>query len=381
MPNNTSSGGFGTRIYFIPNTGMDPKSSQILKGKGYVTINLRGAHYRSEGNLWQQIFGGSDKVCLSTQVTHQSASNAVSCASIEEVRQIGVGKPYYFGSGRLIALKLPTDCDSIDMAVTISAVKHDNLSGALDILNSGELKGTLQLAPPAVSQALAIANVVKKLLTSTDPMNSLQGDYAGRLSTSASDNPIRDYCVVQGTIILIFRESEDDTSLDDLDPSKLTIDGDGLKYDGQPLSNTYAMFQVSFDSLRGEDPSTQWASIFLAAEQALDALVTPTSDADKQKAWAAAFAIYQQAVKLLGADPTYTQDEESGIAAAHFLSLKKKYNDLAGQPTPPQHLLIHQLASLTNTLDSDNVERVANDYLARLSRAKVSLPGHWRRER
>lgn len=377
MPDESAVGGFGTRIYFIPSTGMDPKSAQVLKGHGYVTVNLKGAHYRSEGNLWQKIFGGSDKVSLSTQITHLSGMNAVSCSSIEEVRQIDVGHPFYFGSGRFIALKLPTDCDGIEMAITVSAVKSDNLSGALDILNSGELKGTLQLAPPAVSGALAVANVVKKLLTATDPQNSLQGSYAGRLSTASSDNPIRDFCLVQGTIILIYRESDDDTSLDDLDPGKLSTDGDGLKYDGQIVENTYAMFQVSFDQLRGEDPSAQWSGIFSSAEQALDQLVTVTSDADRQKIWATAFATFQQAVKLLIADPSYTQDEATGLSALHLSSLRKKYASLGGQPTPTAERveLPQEAAFLRESLQTDDLERIASNYLSRLSRANVGLPG------
>jgi len=377
MPEESAIGGFGTRIYFIPSAGMDAKSAQVLMGHGYVTVNLKGAHYRSAGNLWQKIFGGSDKVSLSTQITHLSGMNSVSCSSIEEVRKIDVGHPFYFGSGRFIALKLPTDCDGIEMAVTMSAVKSDNLSGALDILNSGELKGTLQLAPPAVSSALAVANVVKKLLTATDPQNSLQGSYAGRLSTAASDNPIRDFCLVQGTIILIYREADDDTSLDDLDPGKLTTDGDGLKYDGQIMQNTYVMFQVSFDQLKGEEPSSQWSGIFSSAEQALDQLVTVTSDADRQKIWATAYATYQQAVKLLMADPSYTRDEATGLSALHLTSLRKKYTNSGGQPTPsPARVELPQVAAfLRESFQTDDVEKIASSYLSRLARANVALPG------
>lgn len=367
-----ANGGYGTRIYFIPNKGVDLKKAQILKGSGYVTINLKGAHYRSEGNLWQKAFGGSDKVTLSTQITHVATSSSV-CASIEDMRQIQVGKPYYFGSNRAIALDLPTDCNAIEMAVAMTAVKSDNLSGALNILNSGELKGTLQLAPPAVSGALAVANVVKKLLTNTDPQNSLQAEYDGRLSTSSSDDPIRDFCLAQGTIILIYREAEDDTSLDDLDPTKLTADGDGLKYNGQTLENTYTMFQVSFAELRGEDPSAQWYGIFSTAEQSLDGLVTLANDADKQKIWAAAYATYQQAAKLLLADPTYTQYEAKGLAATHFTTLQQKYASLSGQPKPsaPRELVFREALNE----NSDNFEELAQDYMARLSRANVSLPG------
>jgi len=54
MPEESAIGGFGTRIYFIPSAGMDAKSAQVLMGHGYVTVNLKGAHYRSAGNLWQR---------------------------------------------------------------------------------------------------------------------------------------------------------------------------------------------------------------------------------------------------------------------------------------------------------------------------------------
>jgi hypothetical protein len=272
---------------------------------------------------------------------------------------------------------LPTDCDGIEMVVTMSAIRSDNLSGALDILNSGELKGTLQMAPPAVSGALAIANIVKKLLTATDPQNNLQGSYAGRLSTAASDNPVRDFCLVQGTIILIYRESDDDTSLDDLDPSKLSTDGDGLKYEGQMVQNTYVMFQVSFDQLRGEDHASQWSGMLSSAEQALDQLVTVTSDADRQKIWATSYATFLQGIKLLMADPSYTSDEATGLSAVHLTSLRKKYASLGGQPTPsPEHIeLPHVAAFLRESFQTDNVEKIAKSYLSRLARANVALPG------
>jgi hypothetical protein len=383
MPGSTSAGGFGTRNYFIPNAGTDAKSAQILTGSGYVTINLKGAHYRSGGNLWQKIFGGSDKVSLSTQVTQVlSGSNAAANptgVSIEEVRQIKVGQPYYFGSGRAIALDLTTDCDAIEMTATISAIESDNLSAALDILNSGELKSTLQLAPPAVSGALAVANIVKKLLTNTNPQNSLQAEYDGRLSVSPSDDPLRDFCLAQGTLILIYRESEDDTSLDDLDPSKFTTDGDGLKYDGQAVQNTYAMFQISFAELRGENTSSQWYGAFSTAEQTLDGLITAASDTDKQKLWASAYATWQQGVKLLLADLTYTQSQAEGIAAKHLVSLQQKYTTASGQPKPPAPAPGPKLpvARHQNLVASvlENPAVVAREYAAKLARSNVSLAG------
>lgn len=380
MSDITATGGFGTRIYFLPNVGADAQKAQILEGQGYVTINIVGAHYKADGNLWQKIFGGSDKVSLSTQVTHISGANSTSCTSIEDSRQIPVGSPFYFGSKRFVALKIPTDCDGIEMDVTISAVKSDNLSGALDILNSGELQSTLQLAPPAVSEGIAIAGVVKKLLTNTDPQNCLQSTYAGRLSTASSDDPIRDCCLVQGTIISIYRESDDDTSLDNLDPKQFTINADGLSYSGNAVQNTYVMFQISFDATRAEDPSAPWFTAFNDADSALDQLATAATDADRQKIWASALATFQQAEKLLLSDPTYTIADRSGIAANRYSALLKKYGGGTGHPMVALERLQVE-GNLSNSsksvmnFDLDKLQKVRDDYLTRLSHSNVSTPG------
>lgn len=325
-----SNAGFGTRIYFLPDSG----NPQILKGSGYVSINLKGAHYRSSGNLWQKIFGGSDKVVLSTQVTRTSGTASVTSQSIEDVRQIQTGTPYYFGSGRAIALNIPADCDSIAMSVSISAVASTNLSSALSILDTGELQSTLDLAPAALAGSLTVAGIVDKLLGSTNPQTTLEGDYAGRLGTAPSPDPIGDFCLAQGTIALIYRESDSDASLDNLNASQLTAADDGLKYAGVPLENTYAMFQVSFENLRGEDPTAPWYGIFSAAAQLLNNLAVASTAGGRQQIWASAFATYQQAVNLLLADPTYTIAEAQSIAAARLKTLESAFAAATGGQNP-----------------------------------------------
>lgn len=317
----STSTGFGTRICFLT----DSKSPQILKGSGYVTINLRGAHYRSSGDLWQKIFGGSDKVMLTTQVTSISGTSSVTGQSIEDVRQIQTGAPYYFGSGRTIALNIPADCDSLALSVSLSSVSSTSLSAALSLLDSSTLQTTLSMAPPVVAGSLAVARIVTRLLSATTPETTLAGDYAGRLATAPSPDPIRDFCLAQGTLALIYRESASDTSLDDLDAAKLTVDDDGLQYLGAPLENTYTLFQISFEQQRGEDPSAQWYGIFSTADQTLNNLVSGAPAADREQAWASAYATYQQAANLLLADPTYTISEAQSIAAARLKALQAAF--------------------------------------------------------
>lgn len=367
------SGGFGTRSFFIPNSGMSVKDAQILKGSGYVTINIKGAHYSSQGNLWQKIFGGTDKVSLSTEVDYVSGTSTTSGQSIEEVRQIKVGHPYYFAGGRTVALKLPTECDQISMKSTISAIENDNLSGALNILNSSDLQSTLQLAPPVVQSTLTIANIVKKLLTNTNLQESLHEQYDGKISVQASDDPIRDVCLVQGTLIIIYREAADDTELDELDETKLLVQGDGLRYDGNPVQNTYVMFQVAFDQIRGETSGAQWYSSFTDAESALDGLAAAANDTDKQKIWASAYATYQQAVKLLNADSTYITSEKKAIAASHLTNMKTVYGGGG------EHFTLGLLGDVSGLGfdfgDIKDIESIAEEYRKKVEAGNFLLPG------
>jgi len=284
------------------------------------------AHYRADGNFWQKIFGGSDKVALTTGIVHTSGAKQTSSASVEDTRTFDVGKPSYFGLGNhFIALKLPTECDGIEVTVSIAAVKDDNLSGALNLLNAGELKSTLQLAPPAVSESLAIAGVVKKLLTRTDPQKTLQGTYGGKVSAGAIVDPLKDSCLCTGYLILIYRESDADIGLDGLDGSKFTIVDNELKYSGNTLGNSYVVLRYSFDQIRGIDRDADWFSTFSSATAALDDLTTATDEKERAKIFASALSLYKQGHKLIAADPSYTINEAEAISADQLTQLLRKY--------------------------------------------------------
>jgi hypothetical protein len=327
-----STGGFGTKNYWMPDPATGGKTSQILKGTGYVSISIISAHYRTDGNFWQKLFGGSDKVTLVTGITHTTSAKQVSSASVEDTRKFDVGKPSYFGlANHFIALKLATDCDGIEVKVTIAAVKDDNLSGALNLLNTGELKSTLQLAPPAVSESLAIANVVKKLLTPTDPQSTLQASYGGKVSQASVSDPVKDSCLCTGYLIMLYRESNADISLDGLDGAKFTIVDNELKYDGQTVQNSYVVFRYSFDEVRGLDRDSSWLETFSAASAALDDLITAADDKEREKIFNTALSLYKQGHKLLQQDPNYTVKEAEAISGDQLAQLLKKYQ----KPLPP----------------------------------------------
>jgi len=293
-------GGYGTKAYWMPDPEVDGQTSQILKGTGYVSISIISAHYRTDGNVWEKIFGGSDKVTLTTGITHTNGAKVTSSASVEDTRKFDVGKPSYFGLGNhFIALKLPTECDGIAVNVSIAAVRNDNLSGALNLLNSGELKSTLQLAPPAVSESIAIANIVKKLLTSTDAQNTLLATYGGKVSVKPVREPLKDSSLCTGYLILLYRESAKDVDLDGLDGSKFKIVDNELRFDGKTVTNTYVVLRYSFDGVRGVDKDAEWFKTFAAATATLDDLATATDDREHDKLFATSLSLYKQDHKLL----------------------------------------------------------------------------------
>jgi hypothetical protein len=322
-------GGFGTQNYWMPDPTVGGSTGQILKGSGYVSISIISAHYRTDGNFWQRFFGGSDQVTLSTKIVYSSGAVQTTSASIEDTRQFDVQKPSYFGLGNhQIALKLPVDCDGIEVAVSIAAVQNDNLGAALNLLNSGELKSTLELAPVPAAQSLAIANVVKKLLTSTDPQQTLLGVYGGKVSQNPVAEPVKDACLCIGYLIAIYRESDNDVALDGLDSTKFTIIDNQLKYDGAVLPNSYVVLRYAFDEVRGLDRNADWFSTFSSASTTLDDLETAANDQDRDKIFASSLVLYKQAQKLLFNDPSYTIKEAQSICADQLSKI------LARRPKP-----------------------------------------------
>jgi hypothetical protein len=338
---------------------------------------LDSVHYKTDGNLWQRWFGGANKVALSTQVTY-TGSKTHSSASIEDTRDVDVGESVYFGLHRAVTVKLPTDCDSIEIDITMTAVKNDNLSGALNILNGDELKSTLSLAPGPAQSALAIANVVKKLLTAAGPQSQLQVRYAGTVGVKAVEDPTEGDYLAQGRLILLYRENDDDTGLDGLDYSKLSIDHDQLRYEGQFVQNTYVLLSFVFEEVRGADKDADWFGVFQDAMDSLDALASAADDNARLKAWATAYATYKQAAKLLRSDPSYTEVESDGITAAHLVDMQSKYQRLSGKPAPQSENLKELFSHISpedHQIPDDRLSTISEDYREKIARSNLTLSG------
>ncbi len=322
----------GTRVYWKnsdPNGGSVPV--QILKNSGYINVVLQAVQYKATGNWWQQTFGGSDKITVSTQVTWESGSTPKVAAAIQDFRKVSVPSVNSLAIGRNIVLKVPAAADGIELQVSISAVSDDGLGRTLQLLNSDEFKQPLQLAPVVVGQALMIANLVKKVFTNTDPSEVLTASYPGIISDENTANPVANSRLVQGYIIVIVKQDDDDQL--DFNPDKLTVTGNGLLSDGRPIANTYMVYNVTFDKWRGRDTSAAWSKKFDQASTKADELVFSMPD-QKQNIISAAYDLLKAGSALLDIDESYTSDEKARLKRAALQELKDKISDNTGGDKP-----------------------------------------------
>src|SRR5205823_3273118 len=157
-------------------------------------------------------------------------------AAIQDFRKVSVPSTNALAVGRNIVLKVPAAADGIEMQVGITAVHDDNLGKTLQILNSDEFKQPLQLAPVAVGQILTIATLVKKAFTDTDPAQMLAASYPGIISDQGIDDPVANNRLVQGYIIAVVKQDDEDQL--DYDSNRLTVSGNGVLNNGVPIENT-----------------------------------------------------------------------------------------------------------------------------------------------
>jgi hypothetical protein len=320
----------GTRVYWRPSTsskGDEPQ--QILKNSGYISVVLQAVQYKAAGGFWQRVFGGSDKVTVSTQITWQSGAEQRIAAAIQDFRKIAVPSVNPLAIGRNVVLKVPAVADGVEMQVAITAIHDDNLGRTLQILNGDDFKQPLQLAPVAVGQILTITNLVKRAFTDVSPEQTLAATYPGIISEGAVADPVTSNRLVQGYIVVIVKQDDEDPL--DFDVRQMAITGTGLTVSGKPIENTYVVYNVSFDPWRGRDPSANWSRKFDAASSKADELIF-ARPAERANAITAAFDLLKEGGALLDVDDTYTRAEKQVLKKAAFVEVNDKVTANAAQP-------------------------------------------------
>ncbi len=318
----------GTKKFWKPAVGASPsqKENQILKNSGYLNLQLTSVNYMSKGNFWQNTFGGRDKIALATNLKYQTGVETIEATSVQDVREVKVNKNYNLGLNRNIAVKIPLNADAISIDVKMTAVKDDLLEAKFDMLNKPEYQSALQLAPTVVGQVLTVTSLVKKLFSDSNPNTQLEASYAGIISSQNENNPVSNGKLTKGLLILI--STDDGNNFSDVTESDFELRGDSLFYDNREVENTYAIFNISFEVLKGDDENSNWFQKYNNSLNNLDKihLVTETSEIDK---------IYNDSIKmwiegnaLIDADSTYVNKEKLKIKALSLKTIREKYAEL-----------------------------------------------------
>lgn len=374
----------GTRKFYKAFDGStNSEDEQILKNSGYISIVLHSVFYNSKGNFWQSIFGGIDKIALTSSITYHSSSKTIEAKVIQDKREVNSNKAHFLGLSRPIALKIPANCDGLELKVGMSAVKSDNFENGIDLMNSEEFQEPLQLS--SIGQILSITKVVKKIFTGIENNSELEATFAGIVSKKKTSNPILKDRLSKGYLIMISNNDEDNNFLEELDIEKLQVEADGLKYNSQRVKHTNIIYSISFEEVKGIDENSKWFNKYKLAIAKLDDIIFANSDEEKKKILIDSRKLWVEGSALLFDDSTYIYKEQADIKALYFKEINKRYQELTQSSS--ENFINNFLEGGIENLDfisdlkhynSKEIETktslLANNYLNELSKSNFVLP-------
>lgn len=212
----------------------------------------------------------------------------------------------------------------------MTAVKTDLLQVKFDMLNQPDYQPALQLTPTVVGQLLTVTSLVKKLFSETDPKVALEAGFAGIISLMAEDQPVANGKLTRGMLIMISTNEGD--KFENVDESKFELKGDTLYYENKQVENTYLVFNIGFDPLKGDDEKSNWFKKYNEALTNLDKMINYTvgvpdkdSEAEIARILKASIDMWMAGNTLLDADDTYIHLEKIKIKNAAFSAVKQKY--------------------------------------------------------
>ena len=324
----------GTKKFWLRSKNMKEtqQENQILKNTCYINIQIFSVNYKSNGSFWQRHFNGTDKIALTTSVKYQAnqPNDSIESAALQDFRTVPCNISVNLGLQRNIAVKIPAHANALELSVKMTSVHDDLLQAKFDMLNASEFQSALQLAPPVIGQALVISSLVKKLLTNTDPQNQLEAEYAGIISMKPDPTPISNGKLTGGYLILI--ATDDGASFSDVDEAKFELCGDTLKYAGKTVDNTYIIFNITYEDVKGPDQDSHWFKRYSDALTNLDKLLSTTDQPEIFRIFQESKDIWREANALLETDATYLYSEKMSLKTTFFNELTKKYSLTAESP-------------------------------------------------
>jgi len=345
----------GTKKFWKPASGTiaTQKANQILKNSGYINLQLRTVNYMSKGNFWQSIFGGKDKIALTTTLKYQTGVESIEATSVQDVREVKVDQNYNLGVQQNIAVKIPAISDAIAINVKFTALKQDVLQAKFEMLNQPEYREGLELAPTVVGQVLTITSLVKNLFTETDPKTQLEATYAAIISAVSEDNPVTNGKLTQGLLIMISTDEGD--KFEGAEDDKFNLKGDTLYYDDKQVENTYVVFNITFESVRGDNEKANWFKKYNEALNHLDKIMTKEDAEEIKKIYDESRIMWEQGNSLLEADETYIQGERGKLKAAAYSAIKSRYSELNPVSKPKENV-----GQVLFSISSNNIDNLIN---------------------
>jgi hypothetical protein len=210
------------------------------------------------------------------------------------------------------------------------------------------------------------------VFTDVDPSQVLSASYPGIISEGATQDPVANNRLVEGYIILVVKQDDNDQL--DFDPNQLSVSGNGLLYGGQPIPNTYVVYNVTYDPWRGRDSGSAWSKKFDQASSKADELIFATDD-QRKSIITASFDLLKEGGALLDDDDNYVRTEKTNLKKAAIQEVQDKIAANTGGEPAPEHLAAAlesvQMAAPVAELEfvDQNVRDDVNAYASDLAKA------------
>ena len=311
-----------TKKFVKPSTdGSTPE--QILKMSGYVTVGVQAVHFNRRGKIWTSIFGESDTVAITSRVTYQRRDTTITSSALLGIMRINSDIPV---TTRTIASKVPADADSLELSIEVCAVEKDTMRTTLDLLNASEFTRPFELSPTVVGENISTTSFIKRCLADVNPTKRLVASFPGMIRSESVTRPLENNLLVNGQLILISAQDDEDNILDRATSDHMTIDGNKLKFKGKEIRSTYIIFNISTDTYRGYITHSPWFNIFQESLTTLNDLMLTRDEVEQESRYQTAVKLWLEAGALLQNDPMYLQTEKDKIKQDYLDQLITKFN-------------------------------------------------------
>lgn len=128
--------------------------------------------------------------------------------------------------------------------------------------------------------------------------------------------------------LLIIISTDDGDSFSNVDETKFKLAGDTLQYNNKAVENTYMVFNISFDKLKGNDEKSAWFKKYNQAFNHLEKIQIESDPAKFEGIFQETKTVWFEGNGLIDADESYISTERTQIKNLAFKQIKDRYTEL-----------------------------------------------------